>query len=131
MAKYELLTSARKFGMKNKSEYSIKKWFINRNPQRLKSQLSCLEKLKSIRAPEVIIQSRTKNINIIKEEIKTKSLPPIKGLSEFKDLIYDSVEIKTGKGGKKYFSFIVQERIINFFPHGKYGAFINEYRKQI
>jgi len=115
--------------MKKVTENTIENWFIRQNPLRLDSHLLRLKKLKSIRAPGVVVNSLNEKIEEIRKQIEFGTSPSIRGMDQFGNLIYDDVERKTGRGGNKYFSFLVEKRIVNFFPSGKYGAFISEQQK--
>ena len=85
-----------------------------------------LARLKEIKAPEIILKS---------EEDKIKNADKwtnknIKGIEEFGDEVYASVEGKTGRGGVMFVQYVLRDgRIINFFPNAKYGQFFSEYTK--
>lgn len=83
------------------------------------------KKLKDIKAPKIIIDNLEDYIKDIKS-----GTTKIKGADEFGDLEYDTVEGKTGRGGKSFVQFVLKDsRIINYFPYAKYGPFIAPHNK--
>lgn len=85
-----------------------------------------LEKLKEINAPAIMIKQQEKMI----DEIDSWTNKQCKGIEEFGDEIFASVESKKGNGGVSFVQYKLKDgRIINFFPNAKYGPFFSEYTK--
>ena len=85
-----------------------------------------LEKLKEIKAPEVMLSGVEKMI----KDIDKWTNKQCKGIEDFGEEIFASVEPKKGNGGVPYTQYVLKDgRIINFFPNAKYGPFFAEYTK--
>jgi hypothetical protein len=75
-----------------------------------------LEKLKSLRAPFVLVEA------VEREQARWKEgTVKINGEQTLLDVEFESVETRTGNGGKKYLQF---NGSINFFPEARHGLFI-------
>ncbi len=82
----------------------------------LKATKDRLEKLIQMQAPEIIIRNLTAQVAEMENgEIK------IGGDNALLDLAFESYEVKTGNGGKKYIQF---DNGVRYFPNAKYGRFI-------
>jgi hypothetical protein len=50
-------------------------------------------------------------------------------IEDYGSLEYSAVEVKIGRMGKQYISFTTEQGIINYFPSGKFGAFVSPEKK--
>lgn len=84
----------------------------------LKSAEERLEKLKEFDAPTVIINGQESAI----ENLKAGKIT-ISGDTDVLSDIYESREIKKGRGGKIY---ITINGNVNYFPNARYGRYIKK-----
>ena len=96
----------------------IKSYIIEKE---VSNSMERLQKLKEIGAPNVIIESLSKEI----EKLKSGNLN-IGGDKELIEEEFNNKEVKKGQGGKVYIQF---DGRINYFPNAKYGRFISRVKE--
>ncbi|MCK9575747.1 MAG: hypothetical protein WC979_02585 [Candidatus Pacearchaeota archaeon] len=85
----------------------------------IKNKQVRLEKLKEIKAPEIIITGTENQIHLLKS-----GQSKIKGLDIYGSNIYKTLEWRKGNGGVDFIQFVMNDdSVINYFPNAKYGAF--------
>lgn len=93
----------------------------------LKGTQNRLEKLKEIKAPEVMIQHNEQQIVILQNHTAIDAVNALVGCKtqEILTAEFISAESHTGKGGKTYLTFKTSVGQVNYFPNGRYGRFIS------
>jgi len=85
---------------------------------RLKGTEQRLQKLIEMDAPEIMIKAHREMLTNLQNGIIK-----VAHLEEYGDLEFSKLEVKTGRGGKKFGTYVVETGIVYFFPEGKYGPF--------
>ena len=93
----------------------------------LKGTQSRLEKLKEIKAPEVMIQHSEQQITLIQNHTAIDAVSSLVACKspEILTAEFISAEKHTGKGGKIYVTFETSVGQVNYFPNGRFGRFIS------
>jgi hypothetical protein len=86
---------------------------------------SRLARLESSGAPKQVIEGARQNMEALEAGFVF-----VAHIDDFGDLEYTSVEVKTGRMGSRFISFTTAQGIINYFPNGKYGAFISKQQEK-
>lgn len=105
----------------NESEIRLNKGNDTIQDYLIFNKQSRIDRLKEIKAPEIMIQNDIKMI----ENYKSGNVK-INGWNEFSQEVFKSFIWKKGNGGKEYVQFTLSDNsIVNYFPNGKFGPFFS------
>jgi restriction endonuclease Mrr len=85
-----------------------------------------LEKLKEIKAPEIMISQIEKNLQFVLTNDPLTAVKELVGCKEPElfNAIFISSETKTGNGGKKYAIYQTSMGELNYFPNARFGRWL-------
>lgn len=104
----------------------IKMAMINKENNKIR-----LERLKNIKAPEIMIKQIEENLNCTDKQWVDNYIKSIKKLDELLlNEKIESYENRTGNGGKKFTHIKLKNgKSYNYFPNGSYGRIIFPHTK--